>query len=223
MDSNLDLLKSSSHSHTQLFLENNIIKNVYLCISILTHVTHNTAMLIDNIWCSEKLHRDNCSHVIVEDISDHYPCITLLPELKNIVKIEKSIFIQPIKDQNIKELRHELATENWEETLNSLTCNEGFEKFHKFLVDTIHKLCPEKQIKVKGKRKRYDPWITKGIQHSISKQKQLYRESINHVATGKTNEYKAYKAKLQSIIRKSKQSYLRSKCTEYQRNAKKMW
>ena len=101
--------------------------------------------------------------------------------------------------------------------MNSLTCNEGFEKFHKFLVDTIYKLCPEKQIKVRGKRKRYDPWITKGIQHSISKQKRLYGESINHVATGKTNEYKA---KLQSIIHKSKQSYLISKCTEYQRNAK---
>ena len=93
MDLNLDLLKSSFHSHTQLFLENNIIRNVYPCISIPTRVTHSTAMLIDNIWCSEKLHRDNCSDVIVDDISDHYPCITLLPELKDIVKIEKSIFI----------------------------------------------------------------------------------------------------------------------------------
>ena len=54
MDSNLDLLKSSSHSHTQLFLENNIIKNIYPCISKPTHVTHSTATLIDNIWCSGK-------------------------------------------------------------------------------------------------------------------------------------------------------------------------
>ena len=119
----------------------------------------------------EKLHRDKGSYVIVEDISDHYPCITILPELKEIVKIEIFIFIRPIKDQNIKEIRHELTTKNWEETLIPLTCNEGFEKFHKFLADTIDKLCPEKQIKVRGKRKRYDPWITKGIQHSISKQK----------------------------------------------------
>ena len=111
MDSNLDLHKSSSHSHTQLFLENNIIKNIYPCISKPTCVTHSMAMLIDNIWCSEKLHRDKCSYVIVDEISDHYTCMTILPELKEILKIEKFVFIRPIKDQNIKEIRHELTTE----------------------------------------------------------------------------------------------------------------
>ena len=52
IDSNLDLLKSNIHSHTQLFLENNITKCIYPCISKPTRVTHKTATLIDNIWCS---------------------------------------------------------------------------------------------------------------------------------------------------------------------------
>ena len=63
MDLNLDLLKSSSDSHTQLFLENNITNCIYPCITKPTCVTHSMATLIDNIWCNEKLHRNNCSYV----------------------------------------------------------------------------------------------------------------------------------------------------------------
>ena len=143
--------------------------------------------------------------------------------MRDILKIDKIIFIRSLKDKSVQEIRSELSNENWEELLSPLSCNEGFDVYHTSLVSVIERVCPEKRVKLKGNKKREDPWITKGIKRSIVKQKKLYKESITNVATGKTSEYKLYKARLQNIIRKSKQSYLTTKCNEYQSNVKKMW
>ena len=80
IDHNLDLLKCNTHSGTQSFLEYNISKNVYPCITKLTQVTHMRATLIDNIFCSEKLHCSKSSYIIQDDMSDHYPCLAIFPE-----------------------------------------------------------------------------------------------------------------------------------------------
>ena len=222
LDSNLDLLKSSSHTCTQSFLVFNTSCDIYPCITKPTHVSHTSATLIDNICCSEKIHRNNCSYILVDDISDHYPCLSILSELKDIMKIEKIYYTRSINDDKIKLIRERLAQENWHEKLSSLNCNDAFTLFHNCLIEHIEIICPER-IKLKDKRKGNDPWITKGILRSIAKQKRLYKESMQNVATGKTVEYKLYKAKLQSIICRNKQNYLTGKCKEFRDNIKKMW
>ena len=73
LDHNLDLLKSSSHKNTQSFLETNIGQGTLPCISKPTYITHTSATLIDNIFCSESLHTKCLSQILIDDISDHLP------------------------------------------------------------------------------------------------------------------------------------------------------
>ena len=80
-------------------------------------------------------------------------------------------------------------------------------------MNTLNDTCPEKKIVTKWGKKKHDPWITGGILRSISKQKRLYQESLKStVGSGKSHEYKLYKANLQCIIQKNKQEYLHTKC-----------
>ena len=82
MDHNLDLLKCSLNKPTQTLLEDLSDKNILPTITRPTRITHNSTMLIDNIFVSEKLHHFFESAVLLTDISDHLPILTLLKQTK---------------------------------------------------------------------------------------------------------------------------------------------
>ena len=82
LDHNLDLLKHSTHSSTQEFLDMNLDAGLLPCITKPTRITKSTATLIDNIFakCTLKI---NQSLVIYDDISDHLPCLIECDDLMN--------------------------------------------------------------------------------------------------------------------------------------------
>ena len=75
LDHNLDLLKSNQHRNTHEFLENNIENQMLPCITKPTRVTHTSASLIDNIFCSESLYHGSNKYIVIDDVSDHLPCL----------------------------------------------------------------------------------------------------------------------------------------------------
>ena len=80
MDHDLDLLKSSEHKMTQSFLNCLLEHDMLPTIMRPTRITHTTATLIDNIFVSSKLYRDFESALILNDMSDHLPVLTLLKQ-----------------------------------------------------------------------------------------------------------------------------------------------
>ena len=86
MDYNLDLLKSSTHKHTQQFIDEMTEKNLLPMITRPTHITYLSTTLIDNIFVSEKLHRFYESAIILDDMSDHLPTLALLKQTKLLDK-----------------------------------------------------------------------------------------------------------------------------------------
>ena len=54
LDHNLDLLKSTSHKQTELFLKSNLEQGITPAITRPTRITKSTATLIDNIMISKK-------------------------------------------------------------------------------------------------------------------------------------------------------------------------
>ena len=75
LDHNLDLLKSSSHKNTHSLLESNLGHGTLPCISKPTHIMNTSAMLIDNVFCSKSLYAKCTSHILIDYISDHLPCL----------------------------------------------------------------------------------------------------------------------------------------------------
>ena len=73
-DTNLDLLKSNSHSNTEEFLNSLLSFNFLPTITKPTRITSYTSTLLDNIFtnCFEHL---VASNIVFEDISDHLPTV----------------------------------------------------------------------------------------------------------------------------------------------------
>ena len=86
MDHNMDLLKANLHKHTQTLIDDLIDKDILPTITRPTRIMQSTATLIDNIFVSGKLHHFFESAVLLTDISDHLPTLTLLKQTKLLHK-----------------------------------------------------------------------------------------------------------------------------------------
>ena len=84
MDHNLDLLKSNLHPPTQKFLDTLLDANLLPMIIQPSRIVHKSATLIDNIFISEVLQCNFDSAIIIDDMSDHLPCMALMKQTKLI-------------------------------------------------------------------------------------------------------------------------------------------
>ena len=90
LDHNLDLLKQSIHPKTQEFLECILDHNLLPAITKPTRISITSATLIDNILLSKKLQPEYESLIIIDDLSDHLPCLV---NLKNFQYNERTNFV----------------------------------------------------------------------------------------------------------------------------------
>ena len=75
MDHNFDFLKYGKHDPTQHLLETILDHNLFPTITLPTRITKTMATLIDNIFVSKQLFKNYTSGVLINDLSDHLPCI----------------------------------------------------------------------------------------------------------------------------------------------------
>ena len=204
LDHNLDLMKAQLHTHTNTFLENNLEHDLVPCITKPTRVTRKTATLIDNILLSQKLQNEANQKIIIDNISDHFPILVLLPNQKKAIKEPKLIKIRKLNETTIEKIKQGIDYINWNNKLAQLTANESFNLFHDHLCEQINTFAPEIEKKQSPKKITRDPWITKGIRNSLRKQRELYKKHISLDKSVSTCNYKEYRNALKSLIRKSK-------------------
>ena len=101
--------------------------------------------------------------------------MAILGNQKKSLKESKSVRMRNLSDENIHKIREDLDKENWLELLVPLQCNESFEHFHKILCESIDRHAPEETKKMSYRKQIRDPWITRGILTSLTKQKRLYQ------------------------------------------------
>ena len=143
MTTNLDLMKAHLHTHTNTFLENNLEHDLVPCISKPTRVTRKTATLIDNILLSQKLQYEANPKIIIDDISDHFPILVLLPNQKKAKKEPKIIKVRKLDEITMEKIKQGIDSINWSNKLAQLTANESFNLFHDHLCEQINSFAPE--------------------------------------------------------------------------------
>ena len=223
IDHNMDLLKTHLHPQTNEFLEINLKRNLLPTISKPTRITTKSATLIDNIFLSTKLQNNIESNIIMNDMSDHLPCLVVIKNQRKCMKESKTIISRLLTDNNLDKINEELANINWDKELTSDTIEEDFNKFHNKLCAIIDTYAPEKKRKISAKKLVQDPWITKGILTSLNKQRKFYLQMLELKTETSTNKYKAYRNKLKGIIRRSRIKYLHDKCAEFRQDSKRLW
>ena len=202
MDHNLDLLKSHIHHNTQQFLECNLQMELYPSIIRPTRIMKTSATLIDNIFVSCDLYNLCKSWILIDSISDHLPCLLTIKRIKH--KLKDPIKIESRNLKNLETLKKAFSSNNWDYI--SDVDNDINACCDRFLTELQHKLNEFVPITTKTipyHKLRQEPWLTNGIQRSIKKEKNLYRQMIKRgrlpVETGLSVEtkYRSYKTILQ--------------------------
>ena len=223
LDHNLDLLKSSSHSQTQQFLETTIENNLIPTITKPTRVKHTSATLIDNIFLRSNIHEMHQSRIIINNISDHYPSLLTIENVDLTKTIPQKIKKRKIGNKEIKEIKSKILSYDWESELSNLNGNEFFNYFHDKLMTVIDRVAPEKEI-TRSTKKLTVPWYSIGLKKSSERDKCLYKISKHPSASlAQIIRYKEYHVEFQRTKRKAKQLYYRGLCLEFQHNSAKIW
>ena len=151
LDHNLDLLKGSKHRNTHEFLERNLENRLLPCITKLTRITHTTATLIDNVFCSKVLYHYSKNYILIDDISDHLPCLCIFDNIFPMQLSTSYVFMRKLSDKNLQQINADISNEDWDTTIRGNDCNKQFNNFHDRLMCIIDKHAPEKLVKMKTK------------------------------------------------------------------------
>ena len=108
LDHNLDLLKSGLHKNTQDFLERNLVNKMLPCITKPTRVTHSSASLIDNIFSSELLYQYSSKYIVIDDISDHLPCLCMFENMFPTPLPDKYVFKRKLIEKNLEKINFDI-------------------------------------------------------------------------------------------------------------------
>ena len=223
MDHNLDLLKSARHNVTQEFIECNAKYELTPTITRPTRITRHSATLIDNIFVSNNFLGKYQSTIIVDDLSDHLPCVTIIENEINTKMSKKKIVSRDLRPKNITKLKQELQMLEYGDESTRDT-NQYFEAFHSDLCRIIDKNCPIKERMIPAHKFRVVPWLTSGLLKSMNQSKRLYQKHLsdpNNITV--EIKYKNYRNVLNKVKRTCKTKYYQEKCTEYKRNTTKLW
>ena len=221
MDHNLDFLKCEKHKITNEFLESNIDTNVLPCITRPTRITKSSATLIDNIFVDTGINEKCVSSLIVLDISDHLPCLLVIPEMYVSEKHPLKKSTRKMTDKIVCKINDELKNMNWQKELNMTSSNTGFTTFHNMTVDILNRFAPIKTVTI-TKLKKPNPWITKGIINSSQRLRKLYSKTLSTNTEIDHINYKVRQSILAKTKRLSKMLYYQNLCLEFKNNSKKL-
>ena len=208
-------------------MESNLAHGTLPCISKPTRIMHTSAMLIDNVFCSESLYAKCTSHILIDDISDHLPCLCTFRNVFPTLNETKSVWKPSLTEKNVLKIQKDLALVDWATKLDqSQTCSEQFCTLQEVIQNTMNTHAPERLVRCKIKP-LVEPWLTKGLINCQRKLKKLYKNSISiesmTVTTSSVEKYRCYQSTLQHCKRFAKQHYYRTKCSELRQNTSKLW
>ena len=158
-DQNYDLMKSSQHKSTHeclsLMLDNGYVPYIIKP----TRITHRSSSLIDNIYMKTKKLRQNLSFVIVDGMSDHFPCLLSVCLKEILVKTDVVIEKRKITDEALLKIQQSLLFTDWL-LLNELNVNEAYEYLNGIVIDSLDRFAPKKQIRIRRDECFREGWLT---------------------------------------------------------------
>ena len=220
-DQNIDLLKVEN-SNVNSLMEELYLNETIPVITKPTRVTYHTATLIDQIYISAKSFQNVESQIILDDTSDHLPCICIFKNKKNVKNHEVTFTGRNINDVNMSRLIDFLNCYKWE-NLNMFDTDTAYDTFLNVLNTGMNCFMPLKAITIKGKNVLNEKWITKSLLNCKNKSKKLF---VKWKKSGKhcdEETYINYRNTLNRTKRHAKFMYYDNAFKETMNDSKKSW
>ena len=169
-------------------------------------------------------HRDFESAIILNDMSDHMPLITLLKQTKFLNKTNLEFKSQNLNKKDIQLIKSKLCEVDWIGTLNKGGCEENFNTFTEKLNTVMDTVSPEKIVRIEHKRKFVEPWMIHGIEITSRKKIRLYKKSITLGATeADIKAYKNYRNQYNQLKHMTQQTCYREKIQNCKSRMIELW
>ena len=223
-DHNFDLLKKDSHEPTRKFMEQNLEREMYPIITNPTRITNSSATLIDNIIVSKNIFQYSSGAILVEDISDHLPCLLIVKHIQFKRKEPIVITSRKLTPKSLDNIRTKLTQADLLRDSDYNDVNSLFNTFHSQLTKIIDSVAPLEMYTPSKSKFRKEPWMLPNLLKCVRKQKILYKKALSDNENAELwNKYKEYRNVLTGIKRRCKREYYLQKCVEFKDNTKKLW
>ena len=176
-DLNIDLIKHDTHQPTSDFL---YLIYTHIMIPLIrkpTRVTAQTASLIDHIFTDN--FSDAFNHhqgILCATFTDHYGVFHISEG--NIKSSQENEYITKrlMNQSNINMFVDRIRHINWNSVTQHSSVQAAYSSFHEVLSEVYNSCFP--LIKVKKRYHNRKPWLTDGLNNSISLKNKLYVKSI---------------------------------------------
>ena len=166
-DHNFDLLKCTNHRITKEFLDSNLDNDCWPTITKPTRITKSSATLIDNIIVSASIYNAYQSGILLEDLSDHFPCILVAKNILKQTKARTPITSRKITPKTVTKIKNELSSANLSESIKSTDINTAFDKLHEKVLAVVDKIAPYETYMPGKQSYRKEPWLPISLLKSV--------------------------------------------------------
>jgi hypothetical protein len=219
-DFNINLLNADSHLHTSHFIDTMYSKSLFPLVNKPTRMHNSTATLIDNIFTNNIFDNTLISGIFLSDISDHFPVFSIISELK-IRQAKQIVKLRSFSHVNKSLFSEKLGNTDWDDVMQCLEGKSAFSVFHKRLSQLFDSCFPLQSKSTNYSNKKQ--WLTPGLKKSIKIKNILYIKSKRNCSSETVNKYKAYKSRLNRIMKKCEREYYNNKISRLKNNARKSW
>ena len=225
---NYNLINIDRHIQTKSYYDLLTAASFKPLITKPTRITETNSTLIDHIWTNDLRNTSlNKSHIILTDITDHLPCITVVKSPEFDMKGYKTIKKRIINDKNrskfikcISERKNILKFQanNKSEPCLQVKYSNYFEE-----ISNIYNECfPLVTRKIHSKTIS-KPWITTDIQKLIKKKNKLFSIKNNNKNENNKIKYKQFKQMVTKMISHEKEKYYKNLLHKTSNNIKQKW
>ena len=227
-DFNVDLMKYDNHNSTNEFIDSLSLHLVLFHITQPTRTRDSSKTLTDNIF-SNMLIKNTTSANVTATVSDHLPQFIILLNIfsnppsnkSNTYEREWSNFVQ-------ENFILDYFSVNWNSIINDdKNVNLSFNNFFKKINAILDNHAPLGKVTKKKLRFRSKPWITLGLQKSISIKNSLFAKYIKSNDINQKNEikikFKQYRKLISTLLKRSKRSYFTKFFNDNLNNLKNTW
>ena len=172
-DFNIDYLKLLQHKRSENLYNINVNAQNIPSITLPTQVTHNSCTVIDNIHVKDKSLSRYYAGVLVDDISDHFPCLLSLQLKMSPNKVSPLYkFTRSIHDKKVFAMNNELLYKDWTHLLD-YDVDDSYAKLSEEITTVLNKHAPLVLKRIQPRDICKERWITKALLKSSKKLEML--------------------------------------------------
>ena len=185
-DFNIDLLDNSSV--TQNFKNEIYSQGSWQSVKNATRIPEkNKKSLLDHVY-SNMSSREILTETILYDISDHLPNITFINTHISIKPPNHKSFVRNLKHFKTEKFLSDLKTRL--SCIPKLSANSKWNYFEKTFQSILDKHAPMRLQTRKEVKRKFKPWITRGIINSLKTKYKLHKAYLTDDTDEKSNNFK---------------------------------